>query len=127
MKLTNQQIINLSNALTPFMQKDMPYRTALRMSKNAKNISDKISDFAKDEQELIKKYAVCDEDGEPIFTDGRFDITKGKEEDFAQDRRTLFDLEIDVDIYPIAENELEDITLTPEQALAIEPIMEVVE
>lgn len=124
MKLSNKELLELSQALKAAMDKDMPYKTALKIGRNAKAVDEKVKVFAEEEQKLIKKYAVKNEAGEPDMDGQQFRIENGREEDFFNDRQTLYDFETDTDLYRLEESELENMEMKPSEVMGLEAIID---
>lgn len=125
MKLTNTEILNLQTAINSIMTKELPYKVALKVGKNAKVLQTYIEDFAKDEKDLIERYAQKDESGNIIQNeDGSYQLILEKVQDFQKDITDLRDLSFDIDLFTIEEEALEEIKLTAQQVLGLEAIIE---
>lgn len=123
MRLTNEQLINLSKALNNLSTTDLPYRTALKITKNIGTVSDKIEDFQNDERDLISKYAIKDDDGNVIFKEGHFSVAPDKQEEFNTNRLELFNFEVEVEVYTLTDSDLENIKIKPIDLMGLECIL----
>jgi len=125
MKITNNDLATLASAVKELSEKEMPFKTALKVSKNLKLLNEKMVELATDEKELIEKYAEVGEDGQAIKPDGTFTIPPKCFDQYLKERKELMEFEIEIaGIYTITVAEIESISIKPTVLSGLERIIE---
>lgn len=125
MKITNNDLATLASAVKELSEKEMPFKTALKMSKNLKILTEKMQDLATDEKELIEKYAEVGEDGQAIKPDGTFAIPPKCFDQYLKERKELMEFEVELTgLYTLAISEVESISIKPTVLSGLERIIE---
>lgn len=125
MKITNNDLATLANAVKELSEKEMPFKTALKVSKNLKLLNEKMVELATDEKELIEKYAEVGEDGQAIKPDGTFTIPPKCFDQYLKERKELMEFEIELTgLYILAIPEVESISIKPTVLTGLERIIE---
>lgn len=125
MKITNNDLATLASAVKELSEKEMPFKTALKVSKNLKLLNEKMVELATDEKELIEKYAEVGEDGQAIKPDGTFTIPPKCFDQYLKERKELMEFEIELTgLYTLAISEVESISIKPTVLSGLERIIE---
>ena len=122
MKVKNKTLMDSISGLREISEKEMPYKTTLKISKNIRLIEKIIEEYQEEYLKLTDKYLQKDADGNYITGDtpGTFKIKDGMENEFAEKYKTLNDFENDIDLYMIDEEDLEAISLSPKVLMQID-------
>ena len=122
MIVKNIDIVNSIQGLREIAEKEMPYKTTLKFSKNIKRIEDLISEYNEEYRKLADEYLAKDDNGNFVQTEeGKgFLIKDGKGKEYAEKLTTLNEFENDVDLYLINSDELEDIAISPRLLMQID-------
>lgn len=119
MKIETGKIINAYDILSKIANKEMPFKSAVIIAKNIKEMESIYTLFMKKRTEYIKLYAKKDEDGNPIYNeeDGimieNIQELNGKLNEMAQ-------TEVEVELNMINQDALENIELSPIDYLNID-------
>lgn len=119
MKLTYDDLNMCLDSLSVLMERDdIPFDTALKISKNAMEIKQYLKHYRQECFKLYEQYIEKDPDtGEFSFdiVDGqqRYKIIDGKAEEFKEKNESLLKFDVDVDIKMIKSEELKDIKIAP--------------
>lgn len=125
MKITNNDLATLASAVKELSEKEMPFKTALKVSKNLKLLNEKMIELATDEKELIEKYAEVGEDGQAVKPDGTFTIPPKCFDQYLKERKELMEFEVEISgIYMITVAEIESISIKPTVLSGLERIIE---
>lgn len=127
MKIKNQTIVNSIQGIQDFAKKDLPYKVALKISKNIDILEKILEEYNKEYNKLAEKYLVKNENGEFVesATDSNlFLIKEGKIEEYSEKINTLNNFENNVDIYMIDSKDLEDIKISAKTLIAIQFMIE---
>ena len=122
MKVKNITLMDSISGLREISEKEMPYKTTLKISKNIRLIEKIIEEYQEEYLKLTDKYLQKDAEGNYIIGDtpGTFKIKNGMENEFAEKYKTLNEFENDLDLYMIDEEDLEAISLSPKVLMQIE-------
>lgn len=96
MKTTLIKIISAFRPLCELMDDVTDYRTAHRLVMLKKALLPHVEFFNETERKLIEKYAVKDDDGEPLFEDGRYTVEGKYRDEYIARRRELDAVEADI-------------------------------
>lgn len=127
MKLTYQQILNSTEALKILANEKMPYRNALKISKNISELEKQITDYKIEYTKLAEKYFEKDNNDNFKTMEGNdqaFIIKEGKRNECTNDINELNNFQVEVQIYKIPIEDLDGIMLTPSIAGTIEYMIE---
>lgn len=122
MIVNNKTLMDSIGGLREISEKEMPYKTTLKISKNIRLIEKIIEEYQEEYLKLTDKYLQKDDEGNYITgnTPSTFKIKDGMENEFAEKYKTLNDFENDIDLYMIDEEDLEAISLSPKVLMQIE-------
>lgn len=116
MKLTYLTLSNATAALNEIIPQQMNYRTSLKISQNIKGIQAALTDYQEEMNKLMDKYVQKDKNGKFIQTEdnpGFYKLIPETMEDFNKDRDELNQFEVEINIYTISPEEMENIKISP--------------
>lgn len=116
MKLTYLTLSNATAALNEIIPQQMNYRTSLKISQNIKGIQAALTDYQEEMNKLMEKYVQKDENGNFIQTEdnpGFYKLIPKTIKDFNRDRDELNQFEVEINIYTISPEEMENIKISP--------------
>lgn len=106
------EIVESRDSLRKLNTAELPFKTALSLARDIKNIDEVLQIYENKRKELINKYGEKDENGKLIIKDDNVKLTD--QAAFANEFNTLAMEDVDIEIKKISINELENVTiLTP--------------
>jgi len=121
MKLKNQTIVNAIQGIQTLAEKELPYATTLKISKNINILEELLKEYNKEYNKLADEYLVI-ENGrfvESPTNPGAYLVKEGKTKEYSEKISILNNFENDVNIYLIDSNELADIKISAKTLLEI--------
>ena len=118
MQLTLQQAQTIAN--NPIFGKELPIQVAYKFSKLGKTLMEELKLVEDQRMKLIQKY-----EGALSEDKTQFSFTPENGEAFQKEMIELLSLPIEVSFQPISVENLGNVTLTPNELLALEPILAV--
>ena len=121
MKLKNQTIVNAVQGIQTLAEKELPYATTLKISKNINILEELLKEYNKEYNKLADEYLVK-ENGrfvESPTVPGNYLIKEGKTQEYSEKLSILNNFENDVNLYKIDSNELADIKISAKTLLEI--------
>ncbi len=121
MKLKNQTIVNAIQGIQTLAEKELPYATTLKISKNINILEELLKEYNKEYNKLADEYLVK-ENGrfvESPTIPGKYLIKEGKTQEYSEKLSILNNFENDVNLYKIDSNELVDIKISAKTLLEI--------
>lgn len=110
--LKNIEIINATNSIGELMQERLPVKVGWNVTKNMKKIEVAFKNYADFELELIKKYAIKDENGNlKADENNKPKFAPNNKEKYLKEQNELLDLTDTIDILPIKLSDLDGINL----------------
>ena len=97
MKMQNKEIVDFLNTCVSMKKKSLPVRLAYAIKKNVAAVQEAASAYTAEREELIRRYAKKDENGE-IMTEDDCYIMEDKER-FGKDMSELLNIETEVEIH----------------------------
>ena len=119
MKLKNQTIVNSIQGIKILSEKELPYATTLKISKNINILDELLKEYNKEYKKLAEEY-LDKENGNFIKSDSGYLIKKGKEKEYSEKLSILNNFENDVNLYLIDSKELADIKISAKTLLEID-------
>jgi len=116
MKVTNRTIFECQRALPKLARQPLVGKTSYWVGRYVERISRLIKSIDAERMELVKKYGTKNDQGITVEDD--------KMPDFTKDFDTILDTEIEIDIKKIAFEQLGNIQLSGEEAVALSFILE---
>ena len=126
MKLKNQTIVNAIQGIKILSEKELPYATTLKISKNINILEKLLKDYNEEYNKLANEFLVKEEGKfiESPTTPGAFLVKEGKTKEYSEKLSILNNFENDVNIYKIKSNELADIKISAKTLLEIKFMIE---
>lgn len=100
MKMQNKEIVDFLNTCVSMKKKSLPVRLAYAIKKNVVAVQEAASAYTAEREELIRRYAKKDENGE-IMTEDDCYIMEDKER-FGKDMSELLNIETEVEIHIVS-------------------------
>lgn len=123
MTATIYDIISANPVFTKILQHEFTGKQSFMISRVLRALNTETESFNKTREEVLRKYAETDEDGEIIVSDGNVKIRDGEMESFQNEINELLYAELDVDVKPIPVDWLDDVKLTPQEMIVLEPFI----
>lgn len=121
MKLKYKQILNSIQSLNELINKEMPYKTALYISRNVSELNKKLDDYQEERYNLEQKYFEKDENGNYVITETEgYKIKDGMADQFREDLNVLNEFEVEVEINYLTSDMFYDVSIKPSQLLHID-------
>jgi hypothetical protein len=112
--MKNYEILNKIEALRELSQLILPMKTSWNITKNIKKFEASIRTYSECEYELVKRYAIKDENGNVKFDDkGQPKFPPNNLEKYYKERQELLDCEDTLDILNIKLSDLENVDIKP--------------
>lgn len=126
MKLKNQTIVNAIQGIKILSEKELPYATTLKISKNINILEKLLKDYNEEYNKLANEFLVKEEGKfiESPTTPGAFLVKEGKTKEYSEKLFILNNFENDVNIYKIKSNELADLKISAKTLLEIQFMIE---
>ncbi len=100
MKMQNKEIVGFLNTCVSMKNKSLPVRLAYAIKKNVAAVQEAASAYTAEREELIRRYAKKDKNGE-IMTEDDCYIMEDKER-FGEDMSELLNIETEVEIHTVS-------------------------
>lgn len=100
MKMQNKEIVGFLNTCVSMKNKSLPVRLAYAIKKNVAAVQEAASAYTAEREELIRRYAKKDKNGE-IMTEDDCYIMEDKER-FGKDMSELLNIETEVEIHTVS-------------------------
>lgn len=127
-------LLNYVAAYTSLMiltKKEFPYKAAYELVKLKRKLAPKVEYYAAEEAKLVRRFAKCDERGEPIVNGTRFDCKGETPEEIAANtreferlRRELGSVSDDEEIERVKITLPDDIKISPEVIESLEEFID---
>lgn len=118
-------------SLSILMKKEFPYKVAYELVKLKRKLVPKVEYYAAEEAVLVKRFAKCDERGEPIINGSHFDCKGDTPEEITSNtrlfehlRRELGAVEDDEEIVRVKMPIADDVKIIPEVIEALADFIE---
>jgi len=118
MQFTVGELYAMQQVIYKLMMKDMPIRTAYRLSKFSKKMGDDLRTFDEQRKKLVEKHGTKDEKGE------NFKVEQENMEAFRKEIAEVAEVKTEIDMEPIRISELgTDIQVTPADLALLDKII----
>ena len=125
MILTVYDIVSANSILTKILNHPFTAKQSFIISRTLRSLLIEVENFEKVREEVIKNYAEKDDNGNIIITNGQVKIRDNRLDIFQKEIEELLHTEINIDIKPIPLEWLNDIIITPQEMLILEPFLEI--
>lgn len=102
MKMTLTEILQKQRNLAALANMKLPYKLAYAISKNLGKMEAEVKAIEETRLNIIKEYAVKDENGEPVINDKVYDLGDNMEA-FTEEFQNFLATETEVDIFTVPE------------------------
>lgn len=116
------ELKEIIEGLNEILEKELPVKPAYWFGKLAKMIKKEMSDFEDARLNLVKKYAIKDENGNFIIEDNRYKLTDNTA--FETEFMELISTEIDIDFIPVSIDQLGDVKVSPVVMIGLDKFIE---
>lgn len=123
MTATIYDIISANPVFTKILQHEFTGKQSFMISRVLRALNTETESFNKTREEVLKKYAEIDDAGEMIVFEGNVKIRDGEMEAFQKEINELLYAELDVNVKPIPVDWLDDVKLTPQEMIVLEPFI----
>lgn len=123
-KVTLADAISAVPALESISQHNFNGVNAFKIARLIRELNKEVELFNQERRNLIEKYCERDEDGEMVTEDGNIRLQESYIDNFNNTLQVMLESEIEINASPLKIDSLEDITLTPQQAMSLEPFFE---
>lgn len=97
---------------------------AYRIAKNCAEIDKELKIFAKSQAEVVDKFCIRDEKGNPKEENGYYKIDEKHQAEYVKEISSLYEEEVDIQIKKISVEDIENAGLSPAQLSSIEFMLE---
>lgn len=97
---------------------------AYRIAKNCAEIDKELKIFAKSQAEVVDKFCIRDEKGNPKEENGYYKIDEKYQAEYVKEISSLYEEEVDIQIKKISVEDIENAGLSPAQLSSIEFMLE---
>ena len=123
-KATLAEIVSAVPALEAISQRSFNGVNAFKIARLIRELNKEVELFNQERRNLIEKYCERDDNGEMVTEDGNIRLQEAYIDNYNNTLQVMLDSEIEINASPLKIEALEDITLTPQQALSLEPFFE---
>ena len=102
MKMTLTEILQKQRNLAALANMKLPYKLAYAISKNLGKMEAEVKAIEETRLNIIKEYAVKDENGEPVVVDNKYDLGDNVAA-FTEEFQNFMSTETEVDIFTVPE------------------------
>lgn len=124
MTATIYDIISANPVFTKILQHEFTGKQSFMISRVLRALNTETESFNKTREEVLKKYAELDDMGEMIIENNSVKIREGEMEAFQNEINELLYADLEVDIKPIPIEWLDNVKLTPQETLILEPFVQ---
>lgn len=124
MTVTIYDIISANPVFTKILQYEFTAKQSFIISRLLRALNTETEAFNKVRETVLKKYAETDENGEIVVTEGNVKIREGEIPSFQEEIIELLYEKIQIDIKPIPIEWLNEVKLTPQESLILEPFVQ---
>ena len=113
------ELMNVAEGLSELSRKELPVRSALKITSLVKKVSDALEAPVKVRQDLIEKYKESEDE------QGNIKLKKDKVEQFNKENMELLEQNVDVDFPKIKIEEIEHLEVTPRTLSLLDSLIEI--
>ena len=116
-------IVNANQVFTKILTNEFTGKQAFMIGRIMRSLNTETEEFKKTRENILRKYAEVDENGEMIVNEGNVKIRDGEMENFQEEINGLLYAKLDLNITPIPVEWLDNIKLTPQETIVLEPFL----
>ena len=119
MKLKNSEIVRIFNRIGEVKKKRLPVRLGFAINRNVSSLENVAMDYDKARKEILMKYCVKDENGNPVIEGDEYVLSDRKS--YGEEMTELLRIENEVQMHTVSFEEIEKCdmekfdSLTPEE------------
>lgn len=119
MKLKNSEIVRIFNRIGEVKKKRLPVRLGFAINRNVSSLESVAMDYDKARKEILMKYCVKDENGNPVIEGDEYVLSDRKS--YGEEMTELLHIENEVQVHKVPFEEIEKCdlekfdSLTPEE------------
>lgn len=119
MKLKNSEIVRIFNRIGEVKKKRLPVRLGFAINRNVSSLESVAMDYDKARKEILMKYCVKDENGNPVIEGDEYVLSDRKS--YGEEMTELLRIENEVQMHTVSFEEIEKCdlekfdSLTPEE------------
>ncbi len=119
MKLKNSEIVRIFNRIGEVKKKRLPVRLGFAINRNVSSLESVAMDYDKARKEILMKYCVKDENGNPVIEGDEYVLSDRKS--YGEEMTELLRIENEVQVHKVSFEEIEKCdlekfdSLTPEE------------
>lgn len=119
MKLKNGEIVRIFNRIGEVKKKRLPVRLGFAINRNVSSLENFAMDYDKVRKEILTKYCVKDENGNPVIEGDEYALSDRKS--YGEEMTELLHIENEVQMHTVSFEEIEKCdlekfdSLTPEE------------
>lgn len=123
MTVSIYDIISANPIFTKILQHEFTGKQSFIIGRILKTLNNEAEMFNKTREEMLKKYAAVDEEGKIIVIDGNVKIREGEMANFQKEINELLYTLLEINANKIPLDWLENLKLTPQEMLILEPFL----
>lgn len=119
MKIKNSEIVRIFNQIGEVKKKKLPVRLGFAINRNVSSLESVAMDYDKARKEILLKYCVKDENGNPVIEGDEYVLSDRKS--YGEEMTELLHIENEVQVHKVSFDEIEKCdmekfdSLTPEE------------
>ena len=123
MTVSIYDIISANPIFTKILQHEFTGKQSFIIGRILKALNNEAEMFNKTREEMLKKYAAVNEEGKIIVIDGNVKIREGEMANFQKEINELLYTLLEINANKIPLDWLENLKLTPQEMLILEPFL----
>ena len=123
MTVSIYDIISANPIFTKILQHEFTGKQSFIIGRILKALNNEAEMFNKTREEMLKKYAAVNEEGKIIVIDGNVKIKEGEMANFQKEINELLYTLLEINVNKIPLDWLENLKLTPQEMLILEPFL----
>ena len=123
MTVSIYDIISANPIFTKILQHEFTGKQSFIIGRILKALNNEAEMFNKTREEMLKKYAAVNEEGKIIVIDGNVKIREGEMGNFQKEINELLYTLLEINVNKIPLDWLENLKLTPQEMLILEPFL----
>ena len=123
MTVSIYDIISANPIFTKILQHEFTGKQSFIIGRILKALNNEAEMFNKTREEMLKKYAAVNEEGKIIVIDGNVKIREGEMANFQKEINELLYTLLEINVNKIPLDWLENLKLTPQEMLILEPFL----
>ena len=124
MTVSIYDIISANSIFTKILQHEFTGKQSFMISRVLRALNSETESFNNTREEILKRYAELDEAGEMIVHEGNVKIRENEMAAFQEEINELLYANLELNIKPIPLEWLDNLKLTPQEMLILEPFVQ---